>query len=236
MDASQPRRLIVKIGFSGDVFLDFKPASLEQMQAAVTEVNAAGGVVVYYTESAYQTASDAAMGMFKKLLALKPRILMGNNAASEWGRLDWVEVQRNPAVSRFFFRRGEKFLVSPAATPDQPKQRVLVGGPMTSANNDALFKTLDLVIRCARVLETPRQTPELAMDDTAVTAPSLHIRLAYAGRRWASAYPAGEIPANIASFERDVWWVASHMLSNLERDTRKLSGQEALDFMSSTAE
>ncbi len=68
------------------------------------------------------------------------------------------------------------------------------------------------------------------MDDAAITTPSLHIRLGYAARRWASAYARGEIPANIASFERDVWWVASHTLANLEHDARKLSGQAAADF------
>jgi hypothetical protein len=230
MAESPPRRLIIKIGSAGDVHLDFKPGTLEQMQAAVAELNQAGGIVVYYAESAYQQASDAAMATFKKLLELKPRILMGNNAVSEWGRLDWVEVQRNPAVSRFFFRRGEKFLLSPAATPDQPKQRVLVGGPMTASNDDTLFKMLDLVIRCARVVETPQQAPEMAMEDKAVTTPSLHIRLGYAARRWASAYAGGEIPANITSFERDVWWVASHTLANLEHDARRLTGQAAIDF------
>ena len=63
------------------------------------------------------------MTTFKQLLALKPRIMMANNAPSEWGRLDWVEVQRNPAVSRIFLARGQRFLISPPATSASPNRR-----------------------------------------------------------------------------------------------------------------
>src|SRR6266849_1613041 len=106
MVESAPRALIVKIGSAGDVYVDFKPSSPDRMQAAVTSLNQAGGVVIYYRESPYQEPSEAASATFKQLAELKPRILMGTQAPSEWGRLDWVEVQRNPAVARVFFSRG----------------------------------------------------------------------------------------------------------------------------------
>jgi hypothetical protein len=230
MAETAPPRLVVKIGSAGDVHLDFKPANLELMQEAVSRLNQAGGIVVYYGESPYQAASEAALAIFKQLVALKPRILLGTNAPSEWGRLDWVEIQRNPAVSRVFFRRGEKFLLSPAPTADQPKQRVLVGGPLKTSNEDTFFSAMDLVIRAARVLETRQQAPEMAMDDQAVAMPSLHLRLGYAARRWASVYRTDEIPSNIASFERDLWWLASQTFAHLGKDGRELSGQAALEF------
>jgi len=233
MAESPPPRLIVKIGSGGDVHLDLKPANLELMTEVVGRLNQAGGIVVYYGESPYQAASEAALVTFKQLVALKPRILLGTNAPSEWGRLDWLEIQRNPTVSRIFFRRGEKFLLSPAPTPDQPKQRVLVGGPLQVGNEDTFFKAMDLVVRAARVIETPQQAPEMAMEDQAVTTPSLHIRLSYATRRWASAYRPAEIPSNIASFERDLWWLASQTFAHLGKDGRELSGQAALEFFNS---
>src|SRR5712692_6192887 len=212
MADSTPPRLVVKIGSAGDLHLDFKPANLELMTEVVGRLNQAGGIVVYYGESPYQAASEAALVTFKQLVALKPRILLGTNAPSEWGRLDWLEIQRNPTVSRIFFRRGEKFLLSPAPTPDQPKQRVLVGGPLQTSNEDTFFK---------------------AMDDQAVTTPSLHLRLSYATRRWASAYRTAETPSNIASFERDLWWLASQTFAHLGKDGRELSGQAALEFFNS---
>src|SRR6266849_6146712 len=89
MADSTPPRLVVKIGSAGDLHLDFKPASLELMREAVGRLNQAGGIVVYYGESPYQAASEAALATFKELVALKPRILLGTNAPSEWGRLDW---------------------------------------------------------------------------------------------------------------------------------------------------
>jgi hypothetical protein len=228
-----PPRLVVKIGSAGDVHLDFKPANLELMQDAVGRLNAAGGIVVYYGESPYQPASEAALATFKQLVALKPRILVGTNAPSEWGRLDWVEIQRNPAVARIFFRRGEKFLLSPAAAPDQPKQRVLVGGPLSASSEDTFFKAMDLIVRAARVLESPQQAPELSMDEHAVARPSLHLRLSYATRRWASAFQTHEIPTHIASFERDLWWLASETFAHLSKSGRELSGQAALEFFDS---
>jgi len=230
MAESPPPRLIVKIGSGGDVHLDLKPANLELMTEVVGRLNQAGGIVVYYGESPYQAASEAALATFKQLIALKPRILLGTNAPSEWGRLDWLEIQRNPTVSRIFFRRGEKFLLSPAPTPDQPKQRVFVGGPLQASSEDTFFKAMDLVVRAARVMETPQQAPATAMDEKAVAVPSLHLRLGYATRRWASAYEPAEIPSNIASFERDLWWLASQTFAHLGKDGRELSGQAALEF------
>lgn len=234
MAESPPPTLIVKIGSEGDVHLNLnpEPSSLERMQETVTRLNQAGGIVIYYPESPYHTSSESAMVSFKQLLALKPRILMGNNAPPEWGRLDWVEVQRNPGVSRLFFSRGARFLLSPAATPDQPKQSVMVGGPLQGDDEDRFFKAMDLSIRAARVLETLQQGPETSMDDKAATLRSLHIRIGYATRRWASAYPADEIPSNIASFDRDLWWLVGRTFAS-PATGRKLSGEEVLGLLES---
>jgi hypothetical protein len=89
---------------------------------------------------------------------------------------------------------------------------------------------MDLVVRAARVVETPPRAPEMAMDETAVTSPSLHVRLGYEARRWAAAYQPNEVPINIASFERDLWWLASQTFAHLGKDGRELSGQAALEF------
>ena len=230
----RPRTLIVKVGSAGDVYLDFKPASVEQMRGAILEINQAGGFVIYYRESPFQDASDAASATFKVLVDAKPRILLGTKAPSEWGRLDWVEVQRNPAIARVFIARGKKFLISPEPTAERPKSQVLIGGPLRPENEDRILKEIDFLIRADRVLETPPVSADLSMDQTAVTAPSLHLRLAYANRRWASAYPADEIPSNITSFYKDLLWSMERTFAGAAASSQRLSGVKAFQAIQET--
>lgn len=234
MTAQPPRALIVKIGSEGDVYLNFKPASVEQMRAALHELNQVSGVVIYYRESPYRDASDAASATFQHLVELKPRIMLGTKAPSEWGQLDWVEVQRSPAIARVFIARGQKYLISPEPTVEHPKGRVLVGGPLQSETEDRILQEIDLLIRADRVLETPGIAPQLAMDEQAMKAPSLHLRLAYATRRWASAYPADAIPSNIASFYNDLLWFAGRTFGQAAERGQKLTGAEALNAIKET--
>jgi hypothetical protein len=229
--ASPPHTLIVKIGSVGDVHLDLAPSTVERMKAAVAELNQAGGVVIYYRESPYQDASELASATFKQLGDLKPRILLGTKAPSEWGVLDWVEVQRNPHLSRIFFARGQKFLMSAEQTAEQPKQVVRVGGPLQPENEDRFFKEIDLLIRADRVLEAKPVSSELAMEEKAAGKPSLHLRLAYASRRWASVYPADDIPSNVDSFYRDLWWLVERTFSAEAWRGRKVSGETAQTFL-----
>lgn len=228
---ARPRTLIVKIGAGGDVFVNFKPASLEQLRTAVNELSQAGGYVTYYRESPYAEASEAAAATFRQLAELKPRILLGTKAPSEWGRLDWVEVQLNPSMSRVFFARGKKFLLSPEPSAQRPKPVVVVGGPLTGENEDRVFKEIDLLIRADRVLETPQVASDLAMDEARKTANELHLRLAYAARRWASAYPANAIPSNIEAFYRDLWWLVDRTFGDAAASGKKITGQDALELI-----
>jgi hypothetical protein len=204
MTQAPPRRLIVKIAMDGTLYVDFRLATLDQLGVAVRQLNADGGIVVYYRESPFETGSDAAAAVFTQLAALKPRVLMGNKAPSEWGRLDWVEVQRNPQLSRVFVARGQQFLVYPEAT-DGAKPTVLMGGPLSGEAEDALLKNIDFLVRTDRLIETPPRAAQLAMDEATSRQPSLHVRIGYQTRRWAAVFPEGEAPSNIEAFYRDLW-------------------------------
>jgi hypothetical protein len=79
------------------------------LAAAIRQLNADDGVVTYYRESPETEGSAAAAEAFGHLLELRPtRIRMGDQAPSEWGELQWIEVEEAPAVSRIFLARGQK--------------------------------------------------------------------------------------------------------------------------------
>jgi hypothetical protein len=207
------RNLVLKIGLRGDIYIDGKAASLEQMAQAVTAVNAEGGVVSYYRESPEAPATAETMDAFKQLVALRPKIQLGSKAPSQWGELQWFEIEEAPHVWRVFLARGQQFLVSLAPPPGQ-KAEVFIGGPMPPASEDAWFAQLDFIVCSDRVLETPMHEPDLVFHESAQDDPSLHIRISYgSNRRWACRYRLSEIPSHLASFQTDVTRVARRMVS-----------------------
>jgi hypothetical protein len=207
------RNLVLKIGLRGDIYVNGQSASLEQMAEAVTSLNAEGGFVSYYRESPETPASAESMDAFKRLVALRPKIQLGNKAPSQWGKLDWFELEEAPHVWRVFLARGQQFLVSLPGPPGQ-KPEVVIGGPMPAASEDAWLGRLDFIVCSDRVLETPLHEPSLAFNESAQTDPSLHIRISYGpNRRWASHYRLSEIPSHLKSFQADVTRVARRMVS-----------------------
>ena len=206
--ARWPRSVIVKVALDGQAFVDYQPVGRQQLAAAVSSATVEGGSVTYYRESPETDGTDEAAATFAVIVDLKPRIRLGSDTPSEWGRLDWVEVEQSPHLCRVFIARGQKFLVSPPPTPSQPRPAVMMGGPMTRAEDDQWLGQVDLLVRSDRVLETPVHRPELAMEETGHAVPSLHLRIAYENRRWASWYPLAELPSNLASFNLDLWRLA----------------------------
>jgi hypothetical protein len=207
------RNLVLKIGLRGDIYINGKPATGEQMAEAVTSLNAAGGIVTYYRESPEAKASAESLEAFKQLVALRPKILLGNKARSEWGKLEWFELEEAPHLWRIFLARGQPYLVSLPVPPGQKPEVFIGGGPLPPASEDAWFDRLDFIIRSDRVLETPLHHPELAFAESGQTDSSLHIRISYgANRRWASCYGVSEIPSHLASFQTDIVRVARRMV------------------------
>src|SRR3984893_18392668 len=107
-----PRTLLVKVALDGQAYVDYQTASREQLAAALAAVTREGGSVTYYRESPETEGSDEAAATFAAIADLKPPLRLGGQAPSEWGRLDWVEVEQSPHLCRVFVARGQKFLVS----------------------------------------------------------------------------------------------------------------------------
>jgi len=223
--------VIVKIGLDGRVYVDGAEISTDELTERVATLNRAGGVVTYYRESPETDGSEAAAEAFRRLIELRPAIRLGNQAPSEWGRLEWVEVEESPFVSRFFLARGEKFLVSMPPAPSEPQPAIRVGGPLPAEHEAGWFDQIDLLVRSDRVLETPLRQPELTLSDAARSQPSLHLRIGYDRGRWSSWYPIPDVPPHIASFHQDLWRVAGRFVAAFDPGRgRELDPDEARGF------
>lgn len=210
-------RMVLKLGLQGDAYVDGKQVSVDDMEQRVRELVERKGVLIYYREAPTTTGSEASQKLFERIVALRPAVMLGSNAPSEWGRLNWLEVEEAPGRSRVFVARGEKFLV---AVPSQPgeKPTVYSGGPLLSAAEDNVLGSLDLMVRADRVMESRVHEADRAFNPHFQRAPSLHIRVAYAsGRAWASYYPEAEVPGNLTSFVSDVHKVAGQIVAAIHR-------------------
>jgi hypothetical protein len=174
---------------------------VERVEALVRE----DGVVTYYRESPETDGTPETSEVFRRLLEPRPKIQLGLHAPPEWGRLEWVEVEEAPFVSRFFLARGQKFLISPPATAAQPRSDMLVGGPLGQDVEDQAFGQIDLLVSSDRIIETTPRDPGQVLSDEARSQPSLHLRIAHDRGRWASWYPIDEVPSHVASFHADLW-------------------------------
>jgi hypothetical protein len=192
-------KLIVKIGLAGDVYVNLRAVSVPEMLEAVSQVKHKNGFVVYYREAAMQDSAPEAMEVFKQLVALRPAIQMGNMARSELGTLTWVEIEEAPVVSRFFLARGELLMLLPGL------DEIVVSKKVHDRVAEAIFSRVDLFVRCDRVLETRMHESELCLDPRAQAVPSLHVRLAYGDKGWASQYLIKDVPSNLRSFQQDVY-------------------------------
>ena len=221
--------MIVKIDAEGGAHIDYEPVSLATLRERVAALIQQGGHVTYYRESPETDGTDAAAETFRALLELKPRIQLGMQAPSEWGRLEWVELEESPHVARFFLARGQRFLVSRPPSAAEPRPPVLLGGPLPPEDEDEWFTQIDLLVRSDRVVETPGSSPEMAMSEAGQAQPALHVRIAYDRVRWASWYPSIEVPSHIESFRDDLWLFATRFAPP-SGEGRRLTNEEASRF------
>jgi hypothetical protein len=218
-NAGRPPTLIVKVASNGDIYMDMatEAASLDALVSAVDAVKADGGTVNYYREAPRSEPTEAANDVFRALMDTRVAIRLGHQAPSEWGTLDWVEVEESPHRSRFFLARGQRFLIARADTPGG-EPVTYVGGPLSEEDENRWFGQMDILIRSDRVMETPPHEPEQSFATTAMDRPALHLRLGYgAERRWASYYPIEDLPGHIRSFSSDLSRVGHHMVASTEK-------------------
>jgi hypothetical protein len=226
------RHLVVKMGLRGDVYVDGRAVTWEELAGAIRQLNVDDGAVTYYRESPETEGSAPASDAFQHLLELRPnKIRMGDQAPSEWGGLQWIEVEEAPDVSRIFLASGEKYLISFPRMPGRPPTPVFVGGPFAAEVEQHWMRQFDMIISSDRIIDTPVHRPELCFSEAGLRDASLHIRISYGpDRRWASRYLVSEVPGQVASFHADVMRIARRMTSGTGRE---LPADEARGFFES---
>ncbi|HEV3233659.1 MAG TPA: hypothetical protein VG329_03830 [Candidatus Dormibacteraeota bacterium] len=218
--------MVVKVAKSGDVIVDGRQLSVDELDAALAKARESGGAVTYYRESPRSEPTEAANEVFRRVMDARVTIQLGHQAPSEWGELDWVEVERAPHQSRFFMAKGQPFLM--AYSEGGPEPVTYVGGPLSAETEARWLEQVDLLVRSDRVMETPPHEPNLAFSTEAMHTPSLHLRLAYGDRRWASRYRLDDAPSHIRTFEQDLSRVGHHLVASSDKgDWQELTAEEA---------
>jgi hypothetical protein len=219
--------VVIKVATSGEVFADGREVSVEEMEQLIVAARDASGTVTYYRESPRSEPTEAANHVFQRIMATRVPIRLGHQAPSEWGTLDWVEVQRAPQQSRFFMARGQPFLV--AYSEGGPAPVTYVGGPLSEQAEERWLGQVDLLVRSDRVMETAPHEPQLAFAPEAMQTPSLHLRVGYGDdRRWSARYRLDDVPRHLRTFEQDLSRVGHHLVASSDREGWKdLSAEEA---------
>ena len=70
--------MVIKVSAAGDVYLDGRQVSLDEMEAAIVEVRAHEGAVTYYRESPRSEPSAAANDVFRRIMETKVGIRLGH--------------------------------------------------------------------------------------------------------------------------------------------------------------
>jgi hypothetical protein len=211
------RVVVIKVSTAGEVYVDGKQVAVEDMRTTLDEVRAQDGSVTYYRELPRSEPSEAANEVFQQIMDAKVAIKLGHQAASEWGTIDWVEVERAPHQSRFFMARGQRFLV--AYSEGGPEPVTYVGGPLSHGNEDRWLGQIDLLVRSDRVMETPPHETNLSFSAEAMQTPSLHLRVGYGDdQRWASRYRLDDVPGHIHSFEQDLARLGHHLVASSDKE------------------
>jgi hypothetical protein len=225
--------MVIKVSSDGDIFLDGRMVSPDEMAGALAELKTQDGAVTYYRESPRSEPTEAANQVFRQVLDARVKVRLGHQAPSEWGTLDWVEVEEAPHRSRFFMARGQQFLIA-FPGPGDEGPATYVGGPMSDENEERWLGQVDLLVRSDRVIETARHEPQLAFEPEELERASLHLRIGYGSDpRWSSRYPEGEVPSNIGAFVGDLHRVGEHLVASTDKaGWRQLGAEEARGLFS----
>jgi hypothetical protein len=218
--------MVIKVATNGDIYMDGSQVSTAEMSAALARAQESGEAVTYYRESPRTEPSAAANHVFQKVIEARVAVRLGHQAPSEWGALDWVEVEESPHRSRFFMARGQQFLVAyPPEVGAEPD--TYVAGPLEGDGETRWIDQVDLLVRSDRVMETEASEPHLTFDAEALKRPGLHLRVGYGeDPRWASHYERDMAPAHIRAFHRDLMQTARLLVASTDKSSWKRLGSD----------
>jgi hypothetical protein len=191
----------LKISADGRLFFNREPIDLTELTGRLLQLKTDGRALVPYREAGRAKPSADVEAILEVLNATKVRLILPEEAASEWGELEMVEVEVAPHRFRLALAAHEPYFIG--FTPKGASRPLVTHGPPLPEREKWLRAT-DVLISADRVMETKTRDPDGAFREESLADRSVHVAVHYKGRpRWSSWYPAGQLPPNIKSFVED---------------------------------
>jgi hypothetical protein len=145
-------------------------------------------------------------------------------------RLVWFELQIAPASYRFAIMPEQPILIGYEGENGEKGATMLIRYEHVPDVFERTVEVVDGLVKKSGILSLPPSNPDQAFDDTAMTSPSIHIRIAYAdNRRWAGFYSIDAPPEAVAALVRDTKGLAKQILQ--EQTGEKIDGETAHSFL-----
>lgn len=156
--------------------------------------------VVYYFESPELEPSNQQIAVLRRIRASGTTVIDGRTAPSEWGVLEWFELEESPFVMRFAVVPDQPILFAAARDKGRDPETWIV--PADAALRTEVTSHLDFLIRANRVVETRPNEPQKAFAEDVRNKRATHVRISYGGnRRWAGYFPKELLPQSVAALK-----------------------------------
>jgi hypothetical protein len=220
-----PRRVrhLAKIDRQGNVHWDWKlvaPRELDGLIGAATSI-------LYYFEAPELAPTGEQLATLERLRRATVPVLDGGTEPSEWGTLQWFELEEAPFTMRLAIVPDQPILFAAKEKGQAEASTWIVDAE--PARIAEVSSAIDFLIRANRVVETRPNEPAKVFAKAAQQTPSLHVRISYGGeRRWMTYHPTNDVPQNIRAFQAGC---LAYGLEHLTGAAKKVSGADALRFL-----
>ncbi|HEV3164465.1 MAG TPA: hypothetical protein VGZ22_10605 [Isosphaeraceae bacterium] len=191
---------VVKVSRTGEVYWDGALVAAEELVTQLKQVNERQSGIVYYRESPEREPTREQFATFQAIIAQGVTVQLGLDAPSEWGVLEWFEVQECPHEFRFAGVPGQPVLFACRPDPEADVQTWLLRREGRDAEIEGIYRSVDLLISSNRVLETEPRKPDDVFQEAAMQMPSVHLRIGYEGKKWQACFDSADLPTNLQSF------------------------------------
>ena len=145
-------------------------------------------------------------------------------------RLVWFELQVAPASYRFAIMPKQPILIGYEGEDGEKGATMLIRYEHVPDVFERTVEKVDGLVKKSGILGLPPSNPDQAFADTAMTAPSIHIRIAYAdNRRWAGFYSIDALPEAVVTLVQDTKILAKQIIQ--EQTGEKIDRETAHSFL-----
>jgi hypothetical protein len=189
----------VKVTRAGNVYWNRQMVDLEEFATRLKDVRRTSGSIIYYPEGHGADPTPQQHAVYQRIRDTQVSVQHGWDAAPEWGRLIWFEIDECPMKYRLYAVDGEpvlcidsfagvNYIVPPGSGPK---------------HIELLMEGLAFLISSHRVIETEPRNPQRAFrpDLDPAKERCVELRVGFdSGTWWTSYYEPDEVPPNIQAF------------------------------------